>query len=127
MREIGVSVIDTDDSSTSGHCETMIGATFQGRRNDFVAVTKDFPHPAQYALRSTALLTLRSSATLQRLSEAGPYSHFHTFPHSTAFISLIRHGSYTAPQIAELLEAGGDNGEIRLFHRILDFELLIFD
>ena len=85
MREIGVSVIDTDDSSTSGRCETLIGAALQCRRNDFVVVTKDFPHPAQYALRSTALLTLRSSATLPRLSEAGPHSHFRTFPHSHCF------------------------------------------
>jgi aryl-alcohol dehydrogenase-like predicted oxidoreductase len=49
MLGIGVSDIDTAGSSTSGRCETLIGAAFQGRLNDFVVVTKDFPHPAQYA------------------------------------------------------------------------------
>jgi aryl-alcohol dehydrogenase-like predicted oxidoreductase len=51
MREIGVSVIDTADSYTSGRCETLLGAALQGRRDDFVVVTKagyrygDLPWP----------------------------------------------------------------------------------
>lgn len=53
MREIGVSVIDTADSYTSGRCETLLGQALQGRRDDFVIVTKagyrygDLPWPLQ--------------------------------------------------------------------------------
>ena len=51
MRDIGVTVIDTADSYTSGRCETLLGQALQGRRDDFVVVTKagyrygDLPWP----------------------------------------------------------------------------------
>jgi aryl-alcohol dehydrogenase-like predicted oxidoreductase len=51
MREIGVSVIDTADSYTSGRCETLLGSALRGRRDAFVVVTKagyrygDLPSP----------------------------------------------------------------------------------
>jgi aryl-alcohol dehydrogenase-like predicted oxidoreductase len=53
MREMGVSVIDTADSYTSGRCETMLGEALMGRRDQFVVVTKagyrygDLPWPLQ--------------------------------------------------------------------------------
>jgi len=53
MREMGVSVIDTADSYTSGRCETMLGEALMGRRDDFAVVTKvgyrygDLPWPLQ--------------------------------------------------------------------------------
>lgn len=52
-RELGVSVIDTADSYTSGRCETMLGEALIGRRDQFVVVTKagyrygDLPWPLQ--------------------------------------------------------------------------------
>jgi aryl-alcohol dehydrogenase-like predicted oxidoreductase len=53
MREMGVSVIDTADSYTSGRCETLLGEALMGRRDQFVVVTKagyrygDLPWPLQ--------------------------------------------------------------------------------
>jgi aryl-alcohol dehydrogenase-like predicted oxidoreductase len=51
MRDLGVTVIDTADSYTSGRCENLLGQALQGRRDDFVVVTKagyrygDLPWP----------------------------------------------------------------------------------
>jgi aryl-alcohol dehydrogenase-like predicted oxidoreductase len=51
MQEIGVTVIDTADSYTSGRCENLLGQALLGRRDDFVVVTKagyrhgDLPAP----------------------------------------------------------------------------------
>ena len=51
MQEIGVTVIDTADSYTSGRCENLLGQALIGRRDDFVVVTKagyrygDLPTP----------------------------------------------------------------------------------
>jgi aryl-alcohol dehydrogenase-like predicted oxidoreductase len=51
MQEIGVTVIDTADSYTSGRCENLLGQALHGRRDDFVVVTKagyrhgDLPAP----------------------------------------------------------------------------------
>ena len=39
-QDLGISVIDTADSYTSGRCESLLGATLRGRRNDFCLITK---------------------------------------------------------------------------------------
>ena len=39
-RDLGIVVIDTADSYTSGRCESLLGASLAGRRDDFSLVTK---------------------------------------------------------------------------------------
>ena len=39
-RDLGVKVIDTADSYTSGCCESLLGAALAGRRDDFAIITK---------------------------------------------------------------------------------------
>jgi len=53
MQDLGVTVIDTADSYSSGQCERRLGQAMRGRRESFVVVTKagyrygDLPWPFQ--------------------------------------------------------------------------------
>jgi aryl-alcohol dehydrogenase-like predicted oxidoreductase len=53
MTELGVTVIDTADSYSSGECERLLGSAMLGKRDDYIIVTKagyrhgDLPGPGR--------------------------------------------------------------------------------